>query len=84
MQDEQMWIQGKYIYEATATAVDNVLNGRRSKLEYRDKSYTKEYEESHLSEQQKKQGTIALFEKLKTMQANFEKNHPKKDVVEDE
>lgn len=79
-----MWLQGRYIYEATATAVENVLNGRKSRLTYRDKSYSQEWEEEHLSEAQKKQQTVALFEKLKLMQNNFERNHPKKDVVEDE
>lgn len=43
--DEEMFTMARYIYEAVVVGVDNVMNGSKSKLEYRTKSFSAEAEE---------------------------------------
>lgn len=79
--DTEMWLMGRYVYEATLTAVANVFQGRKSKLKYRDTPILKEIEinkqSQKMSDEQKIEGTKILFKKLEMMQSAFERNHPK-------
>lgn len=61
--------------DAVSVAIDHAFNGRHAKSEYRDKSFSKEIEEQHMSEEQKIEETKKLFKNLELMQQNFERNN---------
>lgn len=46
--DEQMFLLGRYFYEAVVIGVDNAMRGNKSNLEYRTKSFSAEREEAEL------------------------------------
>jgi hypothetical protein len=45
--DYQMWMMGAYVTKAVSVAVDNVLNGRKSRSKYLDKPFMAEAEEEN-------------------------------------
>ena len=69
-----MWRMGFYVQNAVAVAIDKVLNGRKSVLEYMDKPLLAQVKESQqeveLSEDEKMRQVEALFLSLETMSAN--------------
>ena len=72
--DAEMWRMGMYVQNAVAVAVDKVLNGRKSVLEYMDKPILVNYKESQgeveLTEEEQMRQVEALFLSLETMSAN--------------
>ena len=69
-----MWRMGFYVQNAVAVAIDKVLNGRKSTLEYMDKPLLAQVKESQqeveLSEDEKMRQVEALFMSLQTLSAN--------------
>ena len=69
-----MWRMGFYVQNAVAVAIDKVLNGRKSTLEYMDKPLLEKYKESkkevELSEDEKMRQVEALFMSLQTISTN--------------
>lgn len=45
--DYQMWQMGAYVTKAVSVAVDNVLNGKKSRSRYFDKPFSAEAEEKN-------------------------------------
>ena len=72
--DLEMWRMGFYVQNAVAVAIDKVLNGRKSSLEYMDKPLLEKYKESQeeveLSEDEKMRQVEALFMSLQTLSTN--------------
>ena len=72
--DAEMWRMGIYVQNAVAVAIDKVLNGRKSTLEYMDKPLLEKYKESkkevELSEDEKMRQVEALFMSLQTISTN--------------
>ena len=72
--DTEMWRMGMYVQNAVAVAVDKVLNGRKSVLEYMDKPILTKYKESQgeveLTEDEKERQVEALFLSLETLSTN--------------
>lgn len=69
-----MWRMGFYVQNAVAVAIDKVLNGRKSVLEYMDKPLLAQVKESQqeveLSEDEKMRQVEALFMSLETLSTN--------------
>ena len=69
-----MWRMGFYVQNAVAVAIDKVLNGRKSTLEYMDKPLLSQVKESQqeveLSEDEKMRQVEALFMSLETLSTN--------------
>ena len=75
-QDRNNYYLGAYVYHAVAVAVENVLNGRKSKLKYLEKPFTEtQAEEKEMDEDTKRTMTEQLFHNLEIMQMNYERNH---------
>lgn len=72
--DLEMWRMGFYVKNAVAVAIDKVLNGRKSTLEYMDKPLLAQVKESQqeveLSEDEKMRQVEALFMSLETISTN--------------
>ncbi len=72
--DLEMWRMGFYVQNAVAVAIDKVLNGRKSTLEYMDKPLLAQVKESQqeveLSEDEKMRQVEALFMSLETISTN--------------
>ena len=72
--DAEMWRMGMYVQNAVAVAIDKVLNGRKSVLEYMDKPILMKYQESQgeveLTEDEKERQVEALFLSLETLSTN--------------
>ena len=72
--DAEMWRMGMYVQNAVAVAVDKVLNGRKSVLEYMDKPILTKYKESQgeveLTEEEQMRQVEALFLSLETLSTN--------------
>lgn len=72
--DLEMWRMGFYVQNAVAVAIDKVLNGRKSVLEYMDKPLLAQVKESQqeveLSEDEKMRQVEALFMSLETLSTN--------------
>ena len=72
--DLEMWRMGFYVQNAVAVAIDKVLNGRKSTLEYMDKPLLAQVKESQqeveLSEDEKMRQVEALFMSLQTISTN--------------
>ena len=72
--DAEMWRMGMYVHNAVAVAIDKILNGRKSTLEYMDKPLLEKYKESkkevELSEDEKMRQVEALFMSLETISTN--------------
>lgn len=72
--DAEMWRMGMYIQNAVAVAIDKVLNGRKSVLEYMDKPILMKYQESQgeveLTEEEQERQVEALFLSLETLSTN--------------
>lgn len=72
--DLEMWRMGFYVQNAVAVAIDKVLNGRKSTLEYMDKPLLAQVKESQqeveLSEDEKMRQVEALFMSLETLSTN--------------
>ena len=72
--DAEMWRMGMYVQNAVAVAVDKVLNGRKSVLEYMDKPILTKYKESQgeveLTEEEQERQVEALFLSLETLSTN--------------
>lgn len=72
--DLEMWRMGIYIQNAVAVAIDKILNGRKSMLEYMDKPLLAQVKESQqeveLSEDEKMRQVEALFMSLETISTN--------------
>ena len=72
--DAEMWRMGMYVQNAVAVAVDKVLNGRKSVLEYMDKPILTKYKESQgeveLTEEEQMRQVEALFMSLETLSTN--------------
>lgn len=49
-QDYNMWLMGAYVTKAVSVAVDNVLNGRKSRSRYFEKPFSAESEEENTPE----------------------------------
>lgn len=79
--DEHAWLQGMYNYEATITAIEHALSGKKAKLKYPEKPYTIQARENkgQIAHDEKMKKVKGLFMQLEVMKANFELNHPKKD-----
>lgn len=77
--DEQAWLNGMYNYEAVLTALENAFAGKKAKLKYPDKPYTKKAKEDkgQIAHDEKMKKVKGLFMQLEVMKANFELNHPK-------
>lgn len=77
--DEHAWLQGMYTYEATLTALENVLAGKKSKLKYSEKPYTTKARENkgQIAHDEKMKKVKGLFMQLEVMKANFDITHPK-------
>ena len=69
-----MWRMGFYVKNAVAVAIDKVLNGSKSTLEYMDKPLLAQVKESQqeveLSEDEKMRQVEALFMSLETLSTN--------------
>jgi len=69
-----MWRMGFYVQNAVAVAIDKVLNGCKSSLEYMDKPLLAQVKESQqeveLSEDEKMRQVEALFMSLETLSTN--------------
>ena len=69
-----MWRMGFYVQNAVAVAIDKVLNGSKSTLEYMDKPLLAQVKESQqeveLSEDEKMRQVEALFMSLQTISTN--------------
>lgn len=84
LQDEQMWYMGAYVYNATVTAIDNVLNGRKSRAKYIEKplrQQTQKGDYSGLSEEEKIAKTKLLFHQLEAARINYNLNKKDKESV---
>lgn len=72
--DAEMWRMGMYVQNAVAVAIDKVLNGRKSVLEYMDKPILMKYQESQgeveLTEEEQERQVEALFLSLETLSTN--------------
>lgn len=72
--DAEMWRMGMYVYNAVRTAVDNVLNGRKSQAKYMDKPLLEQYKEAHqeveLTEEDEMKQVEAFFLSLETLSTN--------------
>ena len=72
--DLEMWRMGFYVQNAVAVAIDKVLNGSKSTLEYMDKPLLAQVKESQqeveLSEDEKMRQVEALFMSLQTISTN--------------
>ena len=72
--DAEMWRMGMYVQNAVAVAIDKVLNGRKSVLEYMDKPILTKYKESQgeveLTEEEQMRQVEALFMSLETLSTN--------------
>lgn len=72
--DAEMWRMGMYVQNAVAVAIDKVLNGRKSVLEYMDKPILTKYKESQgeveLTEEEQMRQVEALFLSLETLSTN--------------
>ena len=72
--DAEMWRMGMYVQNAVAVAIDKVLNGRKSVLEYMDKPILTKYKESQgeveLTEEEQERQVEALFMSLETLSTN--------------
>ena len=72
--DAEMWRMGMYVQNAVAVAIDKVLNGRKSVLEYMDKPILMKYQESQgeveLTEDEQMKQVEALFLSLETLSTN--------------
>lgn len=78
--DEQAWLQGRYVYEATLVAIDNAFGGSKSKAKYVDKPFTQlAKENSEMTHEEKMRKVKQLFMQLDIMKANYELDHPKKE-----
>ena len=70
----EMWRMGFYVQNAVVVAIDKVLNGRKSTLEYMDKPLLAQVKESQqeveLSEDEKMRQVEALFMSLQTISTN--------------
>lgn len=78
MQDELMWISGRYTLEAFSVTLANAFAEKgKQPVEYRKMSYTAEYKENHrvLTEEEKQEQIQMLFGNLAIMQSNFERTH---------
>lgn len=77
MQDEQMWVMGIYVEDAVLVAIDNALNGKKSRAKYMDKPLRKQTQKgdySGLSEEEKIAKTKLLFHQLEVARINFNLN----------
>lgn len=72
--DAEMWRMGMYVYDAVRTAVDNVLNGRKSQAKYMDKPLLEQYKEAKqevaLTEEDEMKQVEAFFLSLETLSTN--------------
>ena len=79
--DEQAWLQGRYVYDATLVAIDNAFGGRKSKARYVEKPFTRLAKENsgEMSHEEKMRKVKQLFMKLDIMKSNYDLTHPKKE-----
>lgn len=72
--DAEMWRMGMYVCDAVRTAVDNVVNGRKSQARYMDKPILEQYREAHqevaLTEEDEMKQVEAFFLSLETLSTN--------------
>lgn len=72
--DTEMWRMGMYVYDAVRTAVDNVVNGRKSQAKYMDKPLLEQYKEAKqevaLTEEDEMKQVEAFFLSLETLSTN--------------
>ena len=72
--DAEMWRMGMYVYNAVQTAVDNVINGRKSQAKYMDKPLLEQYKEAKqevaLTEEDEMKQVEAFFLSLETLSTN--------------
>lgn len=71
LRDQDMYLMSRYVYEAVACAVDNVMRGKDSNLTFRTKSYSEEAEEIKAQEDIEQQKQI-LINGLNAMKMRFE------------
>lgn len=79
--DESAWLHGRYVYEATVTAIENAFSGEKSKLKYPDKPYTKKMQEEsgEMSHEEKMKKVKRIFDSLQIMKVNYDLSHPKEE-----
>lgn len=55
IEDEKAWIMGNYVLHAVSTALDNCLQGKKSKAKYLDKPFLHDYlmDEKEMSQEEK-------------------------------
>ena len=70
--DSEMWRMGIYVFDGVRAAVENVLNGRKSKLKYMEKPLFEKAEQQsvELSEEEKVKQAEKIMLQLAVMSAN--------------
>lgn len=74
-EDEKLWLQGLYNYNAFGTVIQQALGNKNSK--YLDKPILQTYEEENkpLTEEEIQRRREAFIERMKVMKANFDANN---------
>lgn len=82
MRDEELWLQGRYNFEALMVGLAHLgagLSGKQCKAEYPAMPFTKKAEEENriLTEKEKVQQREMFVAQLLLMKSNFELTHKK-------
>ena len=81
--DTQMWLMGRYVYEAVGAAVGSILSPKGKKgIPYRDTPLLRDVKAQRgvLSEEEKMKRVNAIFNSLQIMKINYELEHKKQEA----